>query len=57
MKFTKTILKHLGFKLFLFHVQLLLEFSRAIYASSLIHHAGSRQIVQLYITEAEVVAH
>ena len=57
VKFTKTILKHLSLKLFLFHMQLLLKFSRAVYASGLIHHAGSSQIVQLDVTEAEVVAH
>lgn len=57
VKFTKTILKHLSLKLFLFHMQLLLKFSRAVYASGLIHHAGSSQIVQLDVTEAEVVTH
>ena len=55
VQLAKPVLKHLRLDLLLFHVQLLLEFARAIHARCVIL-IRRLQIVNLDISKAEILA-
>ena len=57
VKLSETILKHLRLDLFLFHVELLTELTRAVQArDSTVRSLSLVQVVELDISEAKVMA-